>query len=125
MRKMYPARSSLTQISHTELKNRGEKDGFVLFSIEGYIFEIKADRITNIHEKRMIGNDITTGALQFFKGGFPDWTLGQDPPFPDENKLSEDAYEYLQQWKDHCLHHWGQSDPSSIVGAIAEWDQKE
>ena len=50
-------------MSHTELKQRGEKDGFVLFSIEGYIFEVKADRLTNQHEQRMIGNDITTGAM--------------------------------------------------------------
>jgi hypothetical protein len=42
----------------------------------------------------MIGNDMTAGALQLLKGGYPDWSMGQGP-FVDENKLSEEELEYV------------------------------
>ena len=43
---------------------------------------------------RMIGNDMTAGALALLKGGYPDWSMKQGP-FVDENKLSAEELEYV------------------------------
>ena len=76
------------------MASRGEKDGYFWFAILGYIFAVKSDRISTPNQKRMIGCDMTAGALALLKGGYPDWSMKQGP-FVDENKLSAEELEYV------------------------------
>ena len=107
------------------MAERDPKGELILMSCLGYVFEINQAKFTNFHERVNIGKDLTRGLLMWYRGGYPDHSKNQHPPYVDEKKLTPEEYEYCLQFADACLHVYCDGDHSRIVGVLEEWDQKE
>ena len=96
------------------------KDGKTHMAVLGYVFSIPKE---TINFKAHIGKDITGRLLTMLRNQSTDAEIGE-PPYPDEAKMSEYERDYCWNALDHYFNFHCESDPSCVVGYIAEWDQK-